>query len=67
MELIFFADQHEFRKWLEANHQTEKELQVGYYKKSSAQTLEQLERGQYKKGGEFDRSRFDDACRTYIV
>jgi uncharacterized protein YdeI (YjbR/CyaY-like superfamily) len=30
--IIFFSDSSEFRKWLEANHQTETELLVGYYK-----------------------------------
>jgi len=30
--VIFFANPSEFRKWLEANHQTETELIVGYYK-----------------------------------
>lgn len=29
---VFFADSTAFRKWLEENHQTEKELLVGYYK-----------------------------------
>ncbi|MDP3915585.1 MAG: YdeI/OmpD-associated family protein [Bacteroidota bacterium] len=32
MAPIFFANTNEFRKWLEENHQTEKELIVGYYK-----------------------------------
>jgi uncharacterized protein YdeI (YjbR/CyaY-like superfamily) len=30
--VTFFATSSEFRKWLEANHQTETELLVGYYK-----------------------------------
>jgi uncharacterized protein YdeI (YjbR/CyaY-like superfamily) len=30
--VIFFATSAEFRKWLEANHQTETEILVGYYK-----------------------------------
>ena len=29
---IFFASSSEFRRWLEANHQTKPELLVGYYK-----------------------------------
>jgi len=29
---IFFENQEDFRKWLEKNHDTEKELFVGYYK-----------------------------------
>jgi uncharacterized protein YdeI (YjbR/CyaY-like superfamily) len=32
MAPIFFTNTDEFRKWLEENHQTEKELIVGYYK-----------------------------------
>lgn len=32
---IFFENQFEFRKWLEKNHQKEKELFVGFYKVSS--------------------------------
>jgi uncharacterized protein YdeI (YjbR/CyaY-like superfamily) len=32
---IFFENQEDFRKWLEKNHNTEKELIVGYYKVSS--------------------------------
>lgn len=32
MAPIFFANPSEFRKWLEENHQSEKELIVGYYK-----------------------------------
>jgi len=32
MNPIFFANQSEFRKWLEKNHLTEKELVVGFYK-----------------------------------
>ena len=35
MEPIFFATPHDFRAWLERNHQTEKELWVGFYKKGS--------------------------------
>jgi uncharacterized protein YdeI (YjbR/CyaY-like superfamily) len=31
----FFKSQSDFRKWLEKHHSTEKELLVGYYKKSS--------------------------------
>jgi uncharacterized protein YdeI (YjbR/CyaY-like superfamily) len=31
----FFKSQGDFRKWLEKNHQTEKELLVGYYKVGS--------------------------------
>jgi len=29
---VFFKDAAEFRKWLEENHQAEKEITVGYYK-----------------------------------
>lgn len=32
MAPTFFANTEEFRKWLEENHQSEKELIVGYYK-----------------------------------
>lgn len=32
MKPEFFKDQLEFRKWLELNHQKEKEIIVGYYK-----------------------------------
>lgn len=32
---IFFANQSDFRKWLEKNHDKEKELFVGYYKIAS--------------------------------
>jgi uncharacterized protein YdeI (YjbR/CyaY-like superfamily) len=32
MHPVFFANQQEFRQWLEKNHQTQTELQVGYYK-----------------------------------
>ncbi|WP_281632934.1 YdeI/OmpD-associated family protein [Flavobacterium luteolum] len=35
MTPIFFANQLEFRKWLERNHQKEKELLVGFYKVTS--------------------------------
>ena len=35
MKPVFFADQYEFRKWLEENHATESELLVGYYKVGS--------------------------------
>ena len=35
MEPAFFADQLDFRKWLEKNHQKEKELLVGFYKLTS--------------------------------
>ncbi len=31
----FFSNQHEFRKWLEENHEKETELFVGYYKVNS--------------------------------
>lgn len=33
--LIFFANQAEFRKWLQKNHQKETELLVGFYKVGS--------------------------------
>jgi len=32
MEIRFFETQSHFRQWLEAHHETEKELIVGYYK-----------------------------------
>ncbi|MEA2574060.1 MAG: hypothetical protein QOH93_1358 [Chloroflexia bacterium] len=35
MEAIFFETPSEFRKWLEDNHDTEKELLVGFHKKGS--------------------------------
>ncbi|MBK9392148.1 MAG: YdeI/OmpD-associated family protein [Bacteroidetes bacterium] len=35
MTPFFFNGQKEFRKWLEKNHKTEKELIVGYYKKET--------------------------------
>jgi uncharacterized protein YdeI (YjbR/CyaY-like superfamily) len=35
METKYFPDQQKFRKWLEKNHDKEKELIVGFYKKSS--------------------------------
>ncbi len=33
--VVFFASAAEFRRWLEKNHATTRELQVGFYKKSS--------------------------------
>lgn len=35
MKVKFFSKPADFRKWLEKNHQSKKELQVGYYKKGS--------------------------------
>ena len=35
MAPTFFADQEDFRAWLEENHATETELSVGFYKKGS--------------------------------
>jgi uncharacterized protein YdeI (YjbR/CyaY-like superfamily) len=35
MRPTFFATQSEFRAWLEENHDTSRELWVGFYKKSS--------------------------------
>jgi|688.fasta_scaffold130487_2 uncharacterized protein YdeI (YjbR/CyaY-like superfamily) len=35
MEAVFFKNQLDFRKWLKKNHQHEKELLVGFYKKGS--------------------------------
>jgi uncharacterized protein YdeI (YjbR/CyaY-like superfamily) len=35
MEPVFFADQFEFRKWLERNHDSVSELLVGFYKVGS--------------------------------
>lgn len=34
-QATFFANQNEFRKWLEKNHSTATELVVGYYKVNS--------------------------------
>ncbi len=36
MEITFFKTPDEFRKWLERNHQKEKEFFVGFYKKNSS-------------------------------
>lgn len=36
-EPVFFANQAEFRKWLELNHTSEKELLAGYYKVGTGQ------------------------------
>jgi len=35
MEINFFKNQSEFRKWLKANHNNAEELWVGYHKKST--------------------------------
>jgi uncharacterized protein YdeI (YjbR/CyaY-like superfamily) len=35
MKTVFFADQYEFRKWLEKNHKKEQELIAGYYKRET--------------------------------
>ena len=35
MNPVFFSDSSSFRKWLEANHETAKELLVGFYKVGS--------------------------------
>ena len=35
MEPTFFATPEDFRAWLEAHHETERELLVGFYKKGS--------------------------------
>jgi uncharacterized protein YdeI (YjbR/CyaY-like superfamily) len=35
MQILFFPHQSDFRKWLEENHKTEKELIVGFYKVGS--------------------------------
>ena len=35
MESVFFAKPAEFRAWLEAHHETERELLVGFHKKGS--------------------------------
>ncbi len=35
MNVVFFKNQSEFRKWLKANHKKEAELFVGFYKKDS--------------------------------
>lgn len=35
MKPTFFAKQSDFRKWLQKNHQKEKELLVGFYKVNS--------------------------------
>lgn len=36
MKPVFFASQEEFRQWLEENHETARELIVGYYKVKSS-------------------------------
>ena len=36
MKPVFFARQADFRKWLEKNHASEKELLVGFYRTSSS-------------------------------
>lgn len=38
MKTVFFANQKEFRTWLEKNHQTATELSVGFYKVKSIKT-----------------------------
>jgi uncharacterized protein YdeI (YjbR/CyaY-like superfamily) len=38
MKPVFFANQQEFRKWLEKNHQTATELSVGFYKVKSVKS-----------------------------
>lgn len=38
MDVVFFASQDEFRAWLEANHDKQTELIVGFYKKGSGQS-----------------------------
>lgn len=38
MEPIFFRSAAEFRRWLEKHHETERELVIGFYKKSSGKT-----------------------------
>lgn len=38
MEPIFFRSAAEFRRWLEKNHATERELLIGFYKKSANRT-----------------------------
>src|SRR3954447_22819762 len=35
MEPVFFATVAELREWFERNHETEPELQLGYYKKAA--------------------------------
>ena len=35
MEPVYFASPEEFRAWLEAHHETEKELLIGYHKKGT--------------------------------
>jgi uncharacterized protein YdeI (YjbR/CyaY-like superfamily) len=35
MDIIYFASQAEFRRWLEEHHDTATEIQVGYYKVAS--------------------------------
>jgi uncharacterized protein YdeI (YjbR/CyaY-like superfamily) len=37
MKIKYFESAHDFRRWLEKNHATKRELWVGYYKKSSRQ------------------------------
>jgi len=38
----FFPTPQDFRNWLEKNHQTEKELLVGFYKVKSKKTNDEL-------------------------
>ncbi|MEP6975608.1 MAG: bacteriocin-protection protein, partial [Spartobacteria bacterium] len=38
MELIFFAEPADFRRWLRSNHATATELLVGFYKVGSGRT-----------------------------
>src|SRR3954468_18023660 len=38
MEPVFFATPGELRAWFESHHETEPELQLGYYKKSAGRT-----------------------------
>lgn len=38
MEIEFYRTPLEFRRWLEENHKTEKELWVGFYKKNSGES-----------------------------
>src|SRR3954453_20931949 len=37
MEPVFFTTSDELRAWFERHHETEPELQLGYYKKSAGQ------------------------------
>ena len=55
MQTIFFSTRADFRKWLEKNHLSEKELWVGFYKSNSQ-----------KKGIRYDESVDEALCFGWI-